>query len=117
MKNLVHFTTAIAPIREPVRRSVWRRYLLIAALASFVVSSVARAECRDGCEGNDNTFQGEEALSNLTTGVANTAVGADALFSLTTGVNNTAIGTDALYRLRTGIAIRRLVQLRSKTRW
>jgi len=50
----------------------------------------------DGGYPGDNTAEGEDALSNLTTGAYNTAVGFAALFSDTTGNFNTAIGTATL---------------------
>jgi endosialidase-like protein len=73
------------------------------ALACFALPPEARAVCQDGCgSGNANTFLGDDALVNNTTGTSNTAIGADALFSNTTGINNTAIGDLALFSNTTG---------------
>ena len=84
MKNLVHRTTVIAPIRESVRRSVWQRYFLFIplalGLACFALSPQARAVCQEGCLTNSNTVLGDDALVNNTTGDCNTAIGSDALY-------------------------------------
>ena len=84
--------------------------LITLILASFVLSSAAQADCRDGCSGS-NTFLGEEALLDTTnsynTGIgyaalyyggddANTAVGASAMANLFYGSFNTAIGYAAM---------------------
>jgi hypothetical protein len=62
-----------------------------------------RAVCEEGCDFPlANTFLGEAALGNNTTGIANTAVGHDALSSNTTGNDDTAIGPDALNFNTTG---------------
>lgn len=54
-----------------------------------------------GDQGWYNTAQGQNSLTNLTTGSYNVAQGANSLISLTTGTFNTAQGTSALY-LTTG---------------
>jgi len=60
-------------------------------LACFALAPQARAVCQEGCDAsNGNTFPGEDALVNNTTGSANTATGVEALWSNTTGGGNTA---------------------------
>src|SRR6266478_4893602 len=72
-------------------------FLVPFVLACFALSPQARAVCQEGCNpANFNTFLGEDALINNTTGVNNTATGFNALNSNTTGFANTAIGMDAL---------------------
>ena len=55
----------------------------------------------DGAYPNFTTAEGQNALLNLTSGVANTAVGSFSLESVTTGSFNTGIGADTLL-LNTG---------------
>jgi hypothetical protein len=78
--------------------------LLVALmLGCFGLSPKAQAVCQEGCDlTNDNTFLGDDALLNNTTGGINTAIGADALFNNTTGDVNTAIGVIALFSNTTG---------------
>src|SRR5262245_237900 len=77
-------------------------FLLILAVC-FALLPQARAVCQQGCDlANSNTFLGDDALLNNTTGFANTAVGASALFSNTTGEHNTANGINALFNNTTG---------------
>src|SRR5437870_21628 len=73
-------------------------FLLIPlALACFALSPQARAVCQEGCDTvNFNTFLGDDALVNNTTGFGNTAIGSIALPSNTTGTFNTASGFHAL---------------------
>src|SRR5690349_4509727 len=88
-----------------MNRSLWRRgFLLIGLiLACFELSPQARAVCQHGCDtSNNNTFLGNDALINNTTGSFNTANGAFALFGNTTGVENTAYGWYALHDNTTG---------------
>ena len=67
------------------------------AFACFALSPQAGAVCQDGCDtSNENTFQGDDALINNTTGFNNTAVGSHALLTNTTGASNTAVGDSAL---------------------
>jgi len=67
------------------------------ALACFALAPQVRAVCRDGCDiANNNTFLGDNALINNTTGQFNTAIGRNALLSNTTGISNTATGSAAL---------------------
>ena len=78
-------------------------FLLIPfALACFTLSPQARADCQEGCDTNNNTFLGDDALISNTTGVDSTAIGFDALFSNTTGSANTATGFEALENNTTG---------------
>ena len=71
-------------------------------LACFGLSPVARATCQEGCDTNEDTILGDDALFSLTTGADDTAVGFNALFSNTTGTGNTAHGEAALYSNTTG---------------
>jgi uncharacterized coiled-coil protein SlyX len=77
--------------------------LALFALTCIAFSPQATAVCQQGCDlSNDNTFLGDDALLNNTTGGINTAIGADALFNNTTGDVNTAIGVIALFSNTTG---------------
>src|SRR5215471_19208698 len=69
--------------------------LIPAVLTAFPLSPRARADCREGCD-NSNTFLGEDAFLNNTTGVVNTAIGANALTNNISGLENTALGYSAL---------------------
>src|SRR5215472_11425937 len=66
------------------------------------------AEAQDGGYPNNNTAEGDFALSTIIsnpdagTGADNTAIGFEALFSDTTGVGNTATGFQALTVNTTG---------------
>jgi hypothetical protein len=85
--------------------SRWRRGFLLIPLALagvFASPPPARAICENGCDFN-NTYLGESALVNDTTGFANTAVGYLALYNNTTGYGNTALGNDALVSNTTAI--------------
>jgi hypothetical protein len=90
------------PLKNSMNRSPLRAFLLIPfVLACFALSLQARATCQEGCDtSNDNTFLGDDALINNTTGQANTAVGFNALDSNTVGVGNTAIGSSRRQRHR-----------------
>src|SRR5215216_1193749 len=79
-------------------------FLLISlALAWFALVPQARAVCREGCDlSNGNTFLGDDALIQDTTGLDNTAIGFNALFSNTTGSYNTATGFQTLINNTTG---------------
>src|SRR6266581_6550224 len=76
------------------RMRIIRGLLLIPLLfGCFALSPAARAVCREGCDlTNLNTFLGDDALINNTTGAANTATGASALGNNNTGGSNTATG-------------------------
>jgi Chaperone of endosialidase len=72
-------------------------------LTCFALSPLARAVCHEGCDiVNINTFLGDNAFVNNTTGRENTAIGAIALSNNTTGFGNTANGFEALYSNTTG---------------
>ena len=95
-----HLTNRSRLVRNSINRSVWRRglhlstFALVAAWLSL--SPKAKAVCEQGCGNNDNTFLGDGALSNTTTGADNTATGYIALFNNSEGSNNTASGESAL---------------------
>src|SRR5205809_584131 len=73
------------------------------AFACFALVPQARAACQHGCDtSNGNTFLGDDALINNTTGANNTANGAFALSGNTTGVENTGCGWNALNDNTTG---------------
>jgi hypothetical protein len=79
-----------------------QRTILVLIISSifvcFAFSPTARAVCREGCDTNrENTFLGDNALVNNTTGISNTATGYHALFRNTDGFTNTANGAFALY--------------------
>ena len=77
--------------------------LFFIALACFGLSPQAPAVCQQGCDPtNDNTFLGDDALLNNTTGDRNTAIGFQALLSNTFGNFNTATGDRALFSNTTG---------------
>jgi hypothetical protein len=75
--------------------------LIPVVLACFSLSSQVRATCQNDCSGT-NTFQGEEAFLNNTTGEDNTAVGFRALLNNVTGADNTANGSVALVNNTSG---------------
>jgi Chaperone of endosialidase len=71
--------------------------LIALTLGCFGLSPQARAVCQEGCDlVNDNTFLGDDALLNNSTGPANTAVGSQALLTNVTDGSNTAVGSNAL---------------------
>ena len=75
------------------------------AFACFALAPQARAACQRGCDlANNNTFLGDDALINNTTGGFNTAIGYHALLGNTTGFDNTASGVNALGSNTTGSA-------------
>jgi hypothetical protein len=75
---------------------------VLISLVCFALLPQARAVCQQGCDASNNTFLGEEALVNNTTGFQNTATGWLALSSNTTGTGNTATGASALVTNTTG---------------
>src|SRR5437762_9756036 len=86
-------------LRKSIGRSSLRLgFLLTFALACFALLPIVRAVTPppDGGYPGENTAEGDNALSSLTTGVANTACGSGALFEDQTGSDNTAIGAGAL---------------------
>jgi hypothetical protein len=104
LQHSAHMKTTILPLRNLMNRSPLRAFLLIPlVLACFALSPQARAVCQEGCDTvNFNTFLGDDALVNNTTGFGNTAIGSSALASNTTGTDNTATGYAALYSNTTG---------------
>jgi hypothetical protein len=80
-----------------------RAWLLVAAiLGQTALSSLTSAQtCQDGCFFS-NTYQGQGALSNFTSGGNETAFGSAALTYNTTGTDNTALGTYAMLVNTTG---------------
>jgi hypothetical protein len=96
--------TKTSPITNSLNRSPLRAFLLIPfVLTCFALSPQARAVCQQGCDiSTVNTFLGDDALVNNTTGTDNTANGALALHSNTTGFQNTATGVEALFSNTTG---------------
>jgi hypothetical protein len=77
--------------------------LIFLALTCFALVPQARAVCQEGCDlSNGNTFLGDDALIQDTTGLDNTAVGFNALLSNTIGSYNTATGFQTLLNNTTG---------------
>ncbi len=73
------------------------------ACACFALSPQALAVCQQGCDtSKGNTFLGDDALVNNTTGTNNTAIGLNALYGNTIGFFNTATGASALRTNTTG---------------
>ena len=73
------------------------------AFACFALVPQARATCQEGCNlPLANTFLGDDALINNTTGDFNTAIGSHALLGNTIGIDNTATGVNALGSNTTG---------------
>src|SRR6266487_3600277 len=86
---------------SPLRRGL---FLIVVALPCFALSPTARAVCQEGCDTTfNNTFLGDDALVNNTTGTHNVAVGSGALESNTSGFSNTATGSHALFANQTGL--------------
>ena len=91
-------------VNRPPVRLAFLLLRLVLALAWFALAAQARAVCQRGCDtSNGNTFLGDDALVNNTTGSFNTAVGVQALLSNTTGISNTATGGSALISNTEGI--------------
>jgi len=99
--------TAPSP-RKLINRSLFRYgfpvVLLAITLTAFTLLPSARAvtPAPDGGYPNQNTAEGDGALSSNTTGAANTATGVAALQSNQTGNDNTATGGYALHMNTTG---------------
>jgi trimeric autotransporter adhesin len=97
--------TTILPSKNSINRSSRPLTLLLIpfALGCFALLPQARSACQHGCDiNNHNTFLGDDALVNNTTGTDNTANGLNALFNNTEGSFNTATGSDALFQNTTG---------------
>jgi hypothetical protein len=103
-KTLRIMKTTILPSKHSISRSPLLAFLLIPlTLACFGLSPQVRAVCQEGCDtSNGNTFLGDDALVNNTTGSVNTATGSGALFANTNGTNNTATGFWSLFSNTTG---------------
>src|SRR5438552_5559596 len=69
---------------------------ILPVLACFALLPGAQAICTEGYGSNFNTFEGENALINNTTGAGNTAFGWGSLSANTAGPFNTAVGGGAL---------------------
>jgi hypothetical protein len=99
MKTLIQTPKPIAPARDSLKRSSWRRGFLFIPLAlsltCFALAPTARAVCQNGCD-FDNTFLGESALVENQGGYGDTAVGYFALSNNDVGWENTALGHFAL---------------------
>ncbi len=89
-------------VSNSINRSVWERGLHLTAFALVIAWLALSPEagagaCQQGCDLTlGNTFLGDDALLNNTTGDFNTAIGSGALQSNTTGHDNTANGDQAL---------------------
>ena len=72
--------------------------LFLFVVASLSLSPQAPADCQQDCDlTNGNTFLGDDALLNNTSGDRNTALGSQALFKNTSGGANTATGSTTLF--------------------
>jgi uncharacterized coiled-coil protein SlyX len=70
---------------------------MLLSFALLALAPQARASCQEGCDPNtSNTYLGDDALVDNTTGSENTAVGQAALANNTTGFANAASGYSAL---------------------
>jgi hypothetical protein len=76
-------------------------FLVTLGLALFGLAPTVQAACMEGCSGA-NTFLGEDALLNNTSGFNNTAIGIVALKKNTDGIANTATGASTLVFNTTG---------------
>src|SRR5438132_13461813 len=108
--------TANSMSRSPLRRA----FLIALAFALFALSPQARAVCQQGCDtSNSNTFLGEDALLNNTTGSFNKAIGFNALFSNKVDNYNTALGFKAHFSttasVNTAIGVHALVSTPART--
>jgi hypothetical protein len=99
LRSSAHMKTTTLALKHSINRTPYRLALVIPlVLACFALLPQARADCQQGCDtSNSNTFLGEDALLNNTTGSFNTAIGFNALFSNTVANYNTAIGFKALF--------------------
>ena len=102
MKQPMQLTNAIPSVRTSPGRSPLRRRCLLGALALAGCALATAAQGADGGLLDNNTAEGDGALSNLTTGFGNTAIGYGALYNDTTGDHNTASGLQTLIYNTTG---------------
>src|SRR4030095_15364309 len=97
--------TKTSSTTNSMNRLALRRGLLLIplTLAWFALVAQARAVCQEGCDlSNGNTFLGDDARIQDTTGLDNTAIGFNALLSNATGSYNTATGFQTLHSTTTG---------------
>src|ERR1700739_2779894 len=66
--------------------------LLLPTLSLALFASAALAGAPIGGLANQNTYDGDNTLTNLTTGANNTALGYNGLHVVTSGNSNTAVG-------------------------
>ena len=95
----MHIQVISTPINADTHRdfSARRMTLALGALLALILVRQASAVCQTGCNsGKLDTYLGENALINESTGSENTAVGFSALYSNSTGSLNVAVGVDAL---------------------
>jgi hypothetical protein len=94
MNPLIHFKLTTLP------------FLIAFVLGCGALSPMAEAQLPsptpDGGYSNDNTAEGDGALSSVTSGFDNVAVGYEALYNNTDGIENTGCGFRALYSNTTG---------------
>jgi hypothetical protein len=108
VKQTIQHKTIIPPVRNSIRRLLWRRALLLfpLVLVSFGLGPAPNAlgvsPAPDGGYPGGNTAEGDSALFSLTTGSYNTANGAATLYNNTTGSYNTANGYAALFSNQIG---------------
>src|SRR5207248_3166271 len=90
--------TTTLPLNHWINRALYRLALVIPLVVGcFAFLPQARADCEQGCDIDHNdTFLGNGALVNRTTGADNTAAGAFALTVNTVGFGSTAVGNAAL---------------------
>jgi hypothetical protein len=98
--------TTTSQLRNSINRSPLRRGFVLTPflLAWFCLSPASRALSPppDGGYRGGNTAEGDNVLSNLTTGLGNTGLGFQALLVNTTGTFNSATGARALLSNTTG---------------
>ena len=104
MQNLAHMKTVTLQSRHSRSCAPCHLALLIPlVLAWFALAPQAHATCREGCDLTPgNTFLGDDALLNNTSGSLNTAIGGGALGLNTTGEGNVATGFEALFNNTVG---------------
>jgi hypothetical protein len=104
MDRSTPFSTATLPVPNLIRRLPLRRSFVLIALALGSFALPRTVQGADGGLPNNNTAEGDFALSNVTSGFDNTALGYFALHFNTTGNDNTATGLSALDFNTTGSA-------------
>src|SRR5215470_12781900 len=82
---------------KTISSSIYHAFGLVVVASVALLSQVqAVVPPPDGGYPNFTTAEGQNALKDLTSGVANTALGAYSMFSTTTASFNTAVGAGAL---------------------